>query len=298
MKKSVLLGVSALALAIAMPASAETVKTETGNTVKVEGPNTYTKADDARVADKIDSEKVEKNLEQAGNSVEEAAEDVGDAINEAYRDMRDYFRGEQGPQDIRNVEIAASQTASGMIGQPVKDVSGKKIGSVHDIIIDRDGAARMVVVSDGGILGLGDKLAAFDYDVIINRDKNGDVISTLSEEAIDKVAEFSYDTKKAGDKVRVMPSGGISVKEVLDADLLSPDNETVATVDNLVFRGGEASMLIVTFNKVLGLGGEKAVMTYDDIALVESGKDKKEVDFRLTAQQAARFESFKDTASN
>lgn len=298
MKKTVLLGVSALALAIAVPASAETVKTESGNTVKVEGPNTYTKADDARAAGKIDSEKVERNLEKAGNSVEKAAENVGDAINEAYRDMRDYFQGEQGPQDIRNVEIAASQTATGMIGQPVKDVAGKKIGSVHDIIIDRDGAARMVVVSDGGVLGLGDKLAAFDYGVIINRDKNGDVISTLNEDALDKVAEFSYDTSKTGDNVRVMPSGGISVKKILDADLLSPDNKTVATVDNLVFRGGEASMLVVTFNKVLGLGGEKAVMNYDEIALIESGKDKKDVDFRLSAQQAARFENFKDTASN
>lgn len=295
MKKSVLLGVSALALAIAVPAHAETVKTETGAAVKVEGPNTYTKADDARAAHKIDSEKVEQNLKQAGNSIENAAEDVGDAIDEAYRDMRDYFRGQQGPQDIKDVSIAASQTATGMIGQPVKDVTGKKIGTLHDIIIDRDGKAQMVVVSDGGILGLGDKLAAFDYGVIINRNKDGDVISSLSKEAIDNVAEFSYDAAKKGDNIRVMPSGGLSVKKVLDADLLDPQNKSVAAVDNLVLRGGEASMLVVTFNKVLGLGGKKAVMNYDEIALVEKDKD---IDFRLTAQQAARFESFKETASN
>lgn len=295
MKKSVLLSVSALALAIAIPAHAETVKTETGNPVRVEGPNSYTKADDARAAHQIDSEKVDRNLEKAGKSIENAAEDVGDAINEAYRDMRDYFRGQQGPQDIKNVEIAASQTATGMIGQPVRNVAGEKVGTVHDIVVDRDGKAQLVVVSDGGILGLGNKLAAFDYGVIINRNQNGDVISTLSKEAIDGVAEFSYDTAKKGDSIRVMPSGGISVKKILDADLLGPDNKAVAAVDNVVFRGGEADMLVVTFNKVLGLGGQKAVMNYDEIALVEKDKD---IDFRLTAQQAARFDSFKATASN
>ncbi len=296
MKKSILMGVSALALTIAMPALAQNaVKTEEGRPVTVEGPNSYTKADDARAAGKINSEKVEKGLSDAGDAIEKTADDIGDSVTEAYRDMRDYFNGQQGPQDIKNVNVAASQTATGMIGQPVKDVSGKKIGKVHDIIVDRDGNAQMVVLSEGGIMGLGDKLAAFDYGVIINRNEKGDVISTLTKEAVDGVAEFSYDTSKKGDKVRVMPQGGISVAKILDGELLGPDNKSVAAVDNVGFRAGKADTLIVTFNKVLGLGGQKAVMRYNDIALVEKNS---EVDFQLTAQQAARFESFKATASN
>lgn len=296
MNKAFLMGVSALALAMATPALAETVKTETGNAVRVEGPNTHTKADDARNAGKIDEKKVERALNNTGEAIENTANDVADAVSEGYRDMRDYFRGDQSFKDTKSMQVTTNQTATGMIGQPVKDVGGKRIGKVHDIIIDREGNAQMVVVSDGGILGLGNKLAAFDSSVIIKRDPNGDVISSLTQEAIDNVAEFSYDTKKAGDnKVRTMPAGGISVAKVLDADLMNPENKAVASVDNVTFRNGQADLLIVTFNKVLGIGGEKAAMNFDDLALVENGKD---VDFRLTAQQAARFENAKETSAS
>lgn len=286
MNKAILMGVSALALTVSLPVMAQNnVKTDTGGTVKVEGPNTYTKADDQRAAGQINEQKVEKALD-----------DAGDAVEEAYRDMRDFFDGNHSVQDTKTVGIAANQTATGMIGQPVTDAAGKRIGKLHDIIIDRDGNARMVVVSDGGILGLGNKMAAFDYGVVIKRNNDGDVISTLNQAALDNVAEFSYDTKKTGNNVRVMPTGGISVAKILDAELLNPENKAVAAVDNVVFRNGQADMVIVTFNKILGLGGEKAAMSYDSLALVENDKD---VDFRLTAQQAARFENAKQSkASN
>lgn len=286
MTKTILMGVSALAIMAAIPAfAANEVKTEAGGTVKVEGPNTANKATDAQNTDKISSEKVEQ-----------AAEDVSDAVDEAYRDMRDFFTGNTAPKDLKNTNVPKSQTASGMIGQTIKGMDGKNVGKVHDIIVGKNGNAEMVIVSDGGLLGVGDKLAAFDYDVIVSSNKDGDVISTLSEKNVDRAVEFSYDAKDAGDNVRVLPAGGYSVAKILDGQLLDPQDKAVADVENISFRGGKADLAIVAFNQVLGLGGEKAVLDFNELALVQ--KDKGDVDFRLTAAQAAQFEKFKQQTSN
>jgi hypothetical protein len=285
MLKSILMGASALAILAAIPAfAANEVKTETGTTVKVEGPNTHNKADDAANTGKISSEKVEK-----------AADDVSAAVDEAYRDMRDFFKGETAPKDLKNMQITKSQTAAGMIGQPIKDMNDKTVGKVHDIIVDKNGGAKMVIVSDGGVLGMGDKLAAFDYDVIVSRNKDGDVISTLTEKTIDRAVEFSYDAKDAGENVRVLPVGGYSVAKILDGKLPDPQSKSVGEVENIAFRNGEADLVVVAFNQILGLGGEKAVLNYDELSLVQKDKG---VDFRLTAAQAAQFEKFKQKASN
>lgn len=283
MKKSILMGVSVLAMMAAIPALAETVKTETGAAVKVEGPQ------NAKAG-------TEKNLEKTGQAIEEAAEDLSDSVDQAYRDMRTFFQGETGPKDLATINIEASQTAEGMIGQSVQGTDGKRVGKVEDIILDKNGNAEMVIVSEGGILGLGDRLAAFDYDVVTAQNQEGDVLSTLTNDKVKQVAEFSYDQKDASDKVRVLPAGGYSTKKILEANLVDPKNSTVADVENVVFRNGQAEYLIAAFNQVLGLGGEKAVMNYDELSLVQ---DEGDIRFRLSAEQTAKFEKFKDTkASN
>ncbi len=69
----------------------------------------------------------------------------------------------------------------------------------------------------------------------------------------------------------------------------------MAEIDNISFKAGHASQLIVGFDKVLGLGGKSAVLHYDNAKLVHNGDD---LDFKLSDAHAAQFESYKKTATN
>jgi len=50
--------------------------------------------------------------------------------------------------------------ASKMIGSAVYDVQNRKIGSVKDLVLDRDGQVASVVVDVGAFLGMGGKYVA------------------------------------------------------------------------------------------------------------------------------------------
>jgi sporulation protein YlmC with PRC-barrel domain len=54
----------------------------------------------------------------------------------------------------------------------VYDASGKAIGDLNDLVIDKDGKIAAVVVGVGGFLGLGEKNVAVDFDHL---QKNGGV---------------------------------------------------------------------------------------------------------------------------
>jgi sporulation protein YlmC with PRC-barrel domain len=50
--------------------------------------------------------------------------------------------------------------ASKMIGSAVYDVQNRKIGSVKDLVLDRDGQVSSVVIDVGAFLGMGGKYVA------------------------------------------------------------------------------------------------------------------------------------------
>lgn len=194
------------------------------------------------------------------------------------------------------VTIDERMTAAGMIGKPIYNQNNERVGTVHDLILEKDGKASIIVVADGEFPGFSGKLAAFDYNSITRRNEDGDVIMPLTEDVIDNAMEFSYDADMRDEKVRVIPADGYSVEALLDAELLNQQQKTVAEVDNISFKNGYADQLIVAFDQVLGLGGQKAAFDYSDAKVLREGED--DYDFQLSANQSAQFEAYKKNATN
>lgn len=70
---------------------------------------------------------------------------------------------------------------SQLMDKDVKGSNGEKIGEVSDVILDRNGSVSYIVISHGGVLGMGDRLtpipiSAFHKgngnDLTVNMDKN------------------------------------------------------------------------------------------------------------------------------
>lgn len=227
------------------------------------------------------TEQVKEGWDKTKKAVKETAEDASDATKDAYREFKAFiFSDDDGKLGVEQVQVNPRTTATGIIGEPVYNFNNERVGVVEDVILDQDGKAVMVIIGDGDFFGLG-KLAAFDYNAMVEMNADGDIVMPLTEETIERAAEFSFDRNDTGENVRMMPANAYSVEKLLDAQLVNAKGETLGEVDDITFKDGQASQLIVGFDKILGFGGEEISLAYDDAKLVRDGDD----DYKYTLSE-------------
>ncbi|MFP4097157.1 MAG: PRC-barrel domain-containing protein [Alphaproteobacteria bacterium] len=287
MIKGFLTAVSVIAIMGSAPTLADTYNKDdmSGNTSKTE-----TKAH----SDGSFTKDAKQAWQNTKEDMSQAAENVSEATKETYKNIKSTLTDDK-DATTNSVKINRRMTASGIIGQPVYNKNGDRVAKVEDIILNRNGEAIMVVLVDGEWTGLG-KMAAFDYNLMTNRSAQGDVIAPLTEEMITNAASFSYDREDYSNTVKVIPSNGYSMTELLDAQLVNPQGEKMAEIDNISLQNGEAKRLIVEYGDMMGIGGNRVALNYDSVELVPNGRDN-ELDFELSTAQARYFENFKNTSN-
>jgi sporulation protein YlmC with PRC-barrel domain len=283
MKTPLLAAGSALALMVSISAFPQAHAAEIKSDHAVTYPAPARQPGESEVSHDIKS-----GLTDANNSMARAANDI-----EAWFVGKDTAPGAK----IKPVYIKRTETSEGLIGQPVLDPDGKEIGKLKDIIVDSNGMTSMVVVSDGGTLGIGAKVAAFSYDKVVTRQADGKVVMALNKEMIDHAADFSYDERDWA-KAKVIPPNSVSVKEIIDGKVVDSNGKKVASVENIYLRNGEVTQVLVGFDKTLGLGGELAALNFDDLQIVKKGKAGKDVEIELTDTQSQQFREFKKSVEN
>jgi len=81
--------------------------------------------------------------------------------------------------------------ASKIIGTPVYNEQGEKVGDIDDLIVTPDRTLSYAIVSVGGFLGLGGRLVAIPVEQIrAERDKL--ILPRATKEELKKVPEFQY----------------------------------------------------------------------------------------------------------
>jgi sporulation protein YlmC with PRC-barrel domain len=86
--------------------------------------------------------------------------------------------------------VALGYRISELIGKPVYNPQGQKIGNVDDFVIQRD-KVLMTIISVGGFLGIGGRLIAIPYSSLKMTPK-GMVLAGASKEAVRKLPAFHY----------------------------------------------------------------------------------------------------------
>jgi len=281
MTKKILMGASFLALLAAAPAFAETkANAEASTSTKIEAN-----------LDKAGNS-IEKTADKAGASIERAAEKTKAGAKEAYADVKAYFSDDDDIKAVSNINVMERVTADELIGATVQNPKGEEIGKIKDILITADGDAETVIINDSK-LGLGGKLAAFDYDVIEGIANDKDIVVKLNEENIKSAKRFEYEANpKADANTVVMPANQFSVAKIMDAKVVDPSGKAVADVDTVAFEGDDADYIVVTFNRILGMGGDKAALNIEALDILN---EKGKYTFKLNQQQTAQFESYKET---
>jgi|TARA_R110000772_G_scaffold87795_4_gene182759 sporulation protein YlmC with PRC-barrel domain len=276
MKTKILATASIVALMSAAPAYSETAKTEDNTSKEM-------------------TQEVKEGWDKTKEATKEAAEETAEATKEAYRDLKEFVFNENDDMlDIKDVQINPRTMATGIIGEPAYNSEEERVGVIQDVILDQDGKAVLVVVGDGDFFGLG-KLAAFDYDSMVRMNADGDVIMPITEGAIERATEFTYDKDSTNDKVRMIPNSGYSVEKLLDAKLVNVKGESMGDVEDITFKDGKASQLVVGVDKILGLGGEELSLPYDTAKIVQV---EDEYEYQLTEKKASLISNYKSSPTN
>lgn len=243
-----------------------------GDTVAKDGSTDHVQTQDKGIVADVKS-----GLRKADHAIRNKAEDI-----------KAFFVGDETGGDMDPIVISKSTTAHGMIGQPVLNPQGREIAELKDIILDKDGDAILAVVSDGGVLGIGNKLAAFDYGRVVAQHKDGKVVMALSQDMIDKAADFSYD-RDDREKAKVIPADSYSVNDILDGELLDSRGKDAGAIENISFENGHADRVIVGFDKVMGMGGKLAALNYSTLKKVRATG---EVNLQMNDGQSDQFANF------
>ncbi len=223
-----------------------------------------------------------------------AWKDIKHDAKEASKEMKAFFVGEDESVPAKEMSFMRASSASGMIGSPVYNGKKERVGTVKDIIVSSTGQADMVIIADGEFPGFDGKLVAFPFADISKQETSGDIIAPLSEEAIKAAAEFNYVPDTGNTKVRYIPEGGYSVAKILDGHIISSTKEKVGSVDDVYFKGGNASMVIIGFDKIMGMGGKNVVAEFSPTTIV---RDDKTLDVQLSAKQSASLANYKTAVS-
>ncbi len=227
-------------------------------------------------------------------AITEAVQAATDSAKEAYEKIKAAMVSDNEDKEIKYVTIDTRMTALGILGQSIVNNEAVALGTAEDIILNADGKADAIIITHGGYFKFGSKTAAFDYDLVMRRESDGDVVMPLTTEAVDKAKAFSYDRANASDKIRVMAESAMSVKELLKGSLMDHAGNVVAKTENIYFKDGQASRVIFSFDQTMGMGGEKVTIDYAGLQHVKA-EDMHH--FKMNEKQSMQFENFRKTVT-
>src|ERR1700748_1776724 len=106
------------------------------------------------------------------------------------------------PHGIQVDEVRASK----MIGSAVYDVQNRKIGSVADVILNKDGKVDLVVLDVGSFLGMGGKyVAVLPSDI---KTDNNRLTLDRTKEQLQQMATYNLENKNTGAGTSTSPVQG------------------------------------------------------------------------------------------
>jgi sporulation protein YlmC with PRC-barrel domain len=95
------------------------------------------------------------------------------------------------PSDaVISAQGAGEVRADQLIGMTVYNAEGEKVGSVHDILLDKEGKATGVVLSVGGVLGVGAKSVGLTWKEIDVKPEQQQVQISYTKDQLEAAPDF------------------------------------------------------------------------------------------------------------
>lgn len=176
------------------------------------------------------------------------------------------------------VSSAEGSIVTNIIGESVYNGTGddaENIGKVSDVVFDKEGQAKSVVIGVGGFLGVGAKNVAFDYDKLQWAEKNGDrwlVAQTTKDEL---TAHPEFDSKPYAPAPAPAASAGAQAPSAsAPADTAqTPVDMNAAPAEPVKRADGNLATNIIGETVYNGTGDDaQNIGSVNDIVLTKEGK--------------------------
>lgn len=263
MKNTFMIAASTLALAVSMPAMAENAGMR--NNTDTPAVQTTTGAE------------IEAGWENTKEAVSNAADDVSNAAQDAYAETKAWFDTDT---DIDTyVEANNRLTSERLIGKDLVDSNGDKVAQIDDLVIDGNGTLNGAILSYGGVAGIGAREVMADYASLGRINADGRVSTNLTTASLDGYPNFDKDN---------MNAGLFLASDLAQSDIVSPDREEIAEVENIVIENGLATKLVVSY--LDGVVPEKAMIDFTDAEIVMD--EDNEATFELSMNEASQLKAF------
>jgi len=197
--------------------------------------------------------------------------------------------------------------------------NAEKIGDVNDIVLAKDGKAKLLVIGVGGFLGVGEKDVAFDFTKLQWAEKNGKrwlVLPTTKEElqAQPTFDAKAYDTASSAtggtastaannapaastvDKTSTgaidrsslteMPMDKIRAEDLIGTTVYGADDANVGKIGDVVLTGDKkVDAIIVDVGGFLGMGSKEVAVGMDNLKFMTDKNGNKYLYTSFTKQQ-------------
>ncbi|TPK58503.1 PRC-barrel domain containing protein [Mesorhizobium sp. B2-4-19] len=203
---------------------------------------------------------------------------------------------------------AEGSIVTNIIGESVYNGTGdnaENIGKVTDVVFDKDGMAKSVVIGVGGFLGVGAKNVAFDYDKLQWAEKNGDrwLVAQTSKDELKAHPEF--DSKPYGPAPAAATSTDAAAPKATTDTAQAPaaapaepvkradgnlatniigktvyngtgdDAQNIGSVNDIVLsKEGKAESLVIGVGGFLGLGAKNVTYDFNKAQWAEKNGDR------------------------
>lgn len=141
------------------------------------------------------------------------------ADGEGDKFMEQLFNRQKGPSMSQGSEMSPvfenTPRATALIGKEVRSAENERLGTIDDLVIDRRGRVSHIVLSRGGVMGIGNELVAVPIsgtDLKVNDE--GRVVAAIDKSTVDAAPGFSRNNwpdlsnARTGGEVRGYFGGG------------------------------------------------------------------------------------------
>ncbi|RWN33073.1 MAG: PRC-barrel domain containing protein [Mesorhizobium sp.] len=208
---------------------------------------------------------------------------------------------------------AEGSIVTNIIGESVYNGAGddaENIGNVSDVVFDKDGQAKSVVIDVGGFLGVGAKSVAFEYGKLQWAEKNGDrwLVAQTTKDELTAQAEFdsqpyspapapaastdataptapaTTDTAQKPADMNAAPAepvkraDGNLATNIIGEDVYNgtgDDAQNIGDVNDIVLtKEGKAESLVIGVGGFLGLGAKNVTYAFSKAQWAEKNGDR------------------------
>ena len=197
-----------------------------------------------------------------------AARDERNANTQTRSSTAVQHRAQVGPISLagwEQTELKSGLSVERLIGMHVRDRSDRSIGEIDNMLVTRDGRVTAVIVSAGGVLGLGETYFRVPWNQVRFHQRTNSVNVPI---ARDNIERFRWGAEQVA-----MAANELKVRDLMDGSVALRDGSRYGDLDDLIIgRDGRLKALVVTSAAFAGVPGRFAFTYRGEVFYRESEK--------------------------